>query len=390
MGPMREKRAGVSTFVAAMFLAVLCFAPSADAFIYWANGATIGRVNNDGSTANPNFITGQLEPCGLAVDSQHIYWANQAGGSIGRANLDGTGVNPNFITTNEMPCGVTLDGTHIWWTNQATSFANTGSVARANLDGSNPQVVFSTSAFVENPRGVGVGSDLVLWSNRSASPPSIGRAGVDGTPPPDKSFITTPVGSVPTWPTVGGGRVYFATVVGMSSFDLEGGSGLGSGIDAYGGIAIFGGKVYWANSTEGTVGRANLDMSSPEFAFIKDLGNPRGLAVDGGIPSNEFTTKVKRRKLIVSVKAPGTVSVSDAAAKKGTASVAAKKPRLLKSSSGSGGPPTIVVKLKLTKVASQTLTRKGKVKVRARITFTPEGAVANTRTSKLKLKSKRK
>jgi hypothetical protein len=349
----------------------------------------IGRINNDGSGANPNFITGQREPCGLAVDSQHIYWANQAGASIGRANLDGTAVNPTFLTTNVMPCGVALDGTRIWWTNQATSVGNTGSVGRANLDGSNPQVFFSGSGFVEGPLGVGVGSGFVFWSNRNASPPSIGRAGVDGTPPPDIDFITLPVSSAPAWPTVGGGRVYFATVVGLTSFDLEGGSGLGSGIDAYGGIAISGGKVYWANLAEGTVGRANLDMSSPEFALIKGLGNPFGLAVDGGTPSNSFTVKVKGKKLLVSVQAPGKVDAIDAAAG-GKAAAAAKKPRLLKPSTGSGGPPTIVVKLKLTKAASQTLSSTGKLKIRARITFTPEGAAPNTSTSKLKLKSKKK
>lgn len=96
----------------------LAFATPAKGFIYWANGSSIGRANNDGSGPNPNFITGQAEPCGLAVDSQHIYWANQAGGSIGRGNLDGTGINPNFIATDALPCGVALDGTHVWWANQ--------------------------------------------------------------------------------------------------------------------------------------------------------------------------------------------------------------------------------------------------------------------------------
>jgi hypothetical protein len=299
----REKRAVLGTILMAglVVVAALAIAPPAHGFIYWANDSSIGRADNDGSDANPNFIAGQAEPCGLAADSQHIYWANEGGASIGRANLDGTGIDPNFISTpGELPCGVALDGTRIWWANQLVpGGANTGSVARANLDGSNPQVMFSTSTFVEGPRGVGVGSDLVFWSNRNASPPSIGRAGVDPPPPPMKSFITLPAGSAPAWPTVGGGRVYFATTIGLTSFDLEGGTGLGSGIDAHGGIAIFGGKVYFANFTEGTVGRANLDMSSPEFAFMRGLGTPSGLAVDGGstpAPVSPASTPPRKKK----------------------------------------------------------------------------------------------
>src|SRR5215207_4567686 len=367
----------------------LAFATPAKGFIYWANGSSIGRANNDGSGPNPNFITGQAEPCGLAVDSQHIYWANQAGGSLGRGNLDGTGINPNFIATDALPCGVALDGTHVWWANQLVpGGANTGSVALANLDGSNPHVMFQAPQ-VDGPRGVGVGSDLVFWSNRNASPPSIGRAGVDGTPPPDDDFFTLPAGSAPAWPTVGGGRVYFATTIGLTSIPVEGGTGLGSGIDAYGGIAIFGGKVYFANFTEGTVGRANLDMSSPEFAFMTGLGTPSGLAVEGGIPSNEFSFSVKGKRLLVGVKFPGTVAVAESGMTRGASAAAKKRRRLLNPSSASGGPPTIEVRLALNKGAKRKLRQKGKVKVNARITFTPAGGVAKTQTARLTIKGKR-
>lgn len=106
--------------------------------------------------------------------------------------------------------------------------------------------------------------------------------------------------------------------------------------------------------------------------------------------TNTFSYRVKGRKLIVSIQASGKVSVSDAASPL-SASVAKKKRRLLlKPSSASGDPPTIAVALRLSKLAKQRLRQRGKVKVRTRITFTPQGGLANTQTAKLKIKGKKK
>jgi hypothetical protein len=109
----------------------------------------------------------------------------------------------------------------------------------------------------------------------------------------------------------------------------------------------------------------------------------------GELPSNAFTLgKVKGKTLPVSVSVPGSVSVVDAATPLSAA--AAKTKKLLKPSSASGGPPTISVKLLLTKLGNQKLREKGKVTVNARITFTPNRGIPKTVTQKLKIKSKRK
>jgi Kelch motif protein len=107
--------------------------------------------------------------------------------------------------------------------------------------------------------------------------------------------------------------------------------------------------------------------------------------------ANGFSVAVKGRKLLIRVQAGGKVSVSDAAARL-NASAAKKKRRrlLLKSSDASGDPPTIAVALHLSKLAKQRLRRTGRVAVRARITFAPEGGLANTQTAKLKVKSRKK
>jgi hypothetical protein len=97
--------------------------------------------------------------------------------------------------------------------------------------------------------------------------------------------------------------------------------------------------------------------------------------------SNAFSFAIKGRKLVVSVQASGRVSV---AAKK------QKRRLLLKSSGASGDPPTITVPLHLSKLAKQRLRRTGKLSMRARVTFVPQGGLANTRTAKLKIKGKRR
>ena len=106
--------------------------------------------------------------------------------------------------------------------------------------------------------------------------------------------------------------------------------------------------------------------------------------------TNTFSFRVKRRKLIVRVQASGKVAVVDAASPLSASAAKKKRRRLLKPSSGSGDPPKITVPLRLTKVAKSRLKKKGKVTVRARITFTPQGGLVNTQKAKLKIKRKSK
>jgi Kelch motif/Galactose oxidase, central domain len=108
--------------------------------------------------------------------------------------------------------------------------------------------------------------------------------------------------------------------------------------------------------------------------------------------TNAFRFTVKGRKLLVSVQATGKVSVSDAAARPNAAAANKKKKRrlLLKSSDASGDPPTLTVALRFSKRAKQRLRRTGRVGVRARITFAPQGGGPNTQTAKLKIKAKKK
>jgi hypothetical protein len=103
--------------------------------------------------------------------------------------------------------------------------------------------------------------------------------------------------------------------------------------------------------------------------------------------TNTFSFKLKGKRILVTVQATGKVTVSDAAAPL-SASTAKKRKLLLKPSSGSGDPPTIPVTLHLSKLGKSRLRQRGKLTVRARITFAPQGGVANTQIAKLKIRSK--
>ena len=108
-----------------------------------------------------------------------------------------------------------------------------------------------------------------------------------------------------------------------------------------------------------------------------------------------FTAKVKGRKLIVSVPSAGTVQVAGATSAKELSSGARaakrhKRKRLLRPSRASGGPGKIRLKLKLTGVANRALRQKGKLRVAATITFSPDAGFARTEAERLKVKTKRR
>jgi virginiamycin B lyase len=138
--------------------------------VYWTNHGfgplppgTIGQANLDGTGVNQSFIADPSTPLGLAVDSNHIYWANVFDGTIGRANLDGTGVNQSFITGAVAPVAVAVDSGHVYWADQGTCATTIcpdppppgdGTIGRANLDGTGVNLSFITGA--TRPDGVAV------------------------------------------------------------------------------------------------------------------------------------------------------------------------------------------------------------------------------------------
>jgi hypothetical protein len=161
-----------------------CGVAVAGGHIYWTSfgNMTIGRANLDGSDPDRTFISGVLSPCGVAVDGGHIYWGSFLGDSIGRADLNGNSVEETFVEGGEGPCGVATDGGHIYWSNWGGS-----TIGRAGIDGGSPDNDFVTG--LENPCGVAVDGSHVYWTNWNARDP-VGRANLDGSGVV-KSLVTT-------------------------------------------------------------------------------------------------------------------------------------------------------------------------------------------------------
>lgn len=402
-GRLRSAR---GTAVALAALACAALAPSASAYIYWANPSgesaqlgSIARADNDGSNVDLDWIPNLNDPRGVAVDEEHIYWVNRSTQSIGRANLDGTGVNVAFIPNAGGPDapvgGIALDAAHIWWTNFGDSVGDSGSIGRANLDGSgvNP-TYFTGSTLSRSPFGIAVGGPDVFWANTRINggpgTPAIGRSGLDGTPPPNGTFIDFggSSGLLPLLLTADSSRLYY--VVAYSGFPFAVGSvtleGANSQIvaqtSASGGLDVHGGTLYIANGAESTISRMNPDGTDSDYAFIRKVGSPAGLAVDGlSTPPGELTvgklTRNKRKgtaKLAVTVNGAGAVSVAGDGLKPATVQAP--------------GAGEVEVPIKATGSKRKALKRKGKVKVQPELTFTPAQGTPDSESTKLKLKRK--
>jgi hypothetical protein len=144
------------------------------------HSSTIGRANLDGTGVDQAFITGASDPCGVAVDAGHVYWANTgdyaAGGlaaTIGRAGIDGSNPDQQFIADarRSWSCGIAVDAGHVYWGSGVYT------VGRAALDGSTPAPGWL--AIERSPCGIAVDGGHVYWASGILL--GIGRAGLDGT-----------------------------------------------------------------------------------------------------------------------------------------------------------------------------------------------------------------
>ncbi len=263
----------------------LVFVPQAKAAVYWGGGLSFGHANLDGSLPFWPLPSGSFPAlsadggCDIAVDADHLYWANTSGGSIGRAGLDGYSADQDFIGGLSVPCGVAVDGSHIYWTELEGS-----TIGRANLDGSNVERSFIVGA--KRPCGVAVDATHIYWTNQGGK--SIGRANLDGTGV-DQDLVVGPL--LPCGIAVDSRYVYWgdqeANTIGRA--DLAGGEVEPAFISGAGepwSLAVDGSHIYWANrgtsgdNFDGGIGRARLDGGEPNRDLIPDAHSPTGVALD--------------------------------------------------------------------------------------------------------------
>jgi hypothetical protein len=123
------------------------------------------------------FAASALAACvsltGLAQARPHIFFDDETTGSIGRANLDGSHVQKKFIphanpaaTPNDLAAG----GSHVYW------IKRTGSLWRALTDGSHAEKIVGGVG-----QSVTEGGAFVFWGDDVNNSPTIGMASHDGS-----------------------------------------------------------------------------------------------------------------------------------------------------------------------------------------------------------------
>ena len=284
----------------------------------------------------------------MAVDGAHVYWTSPDTDTIGRANVDGTGVNQSFIAGASDPRGVAVVGAHVYWAN-----FDTETIGRANLDGTGVNQSFIAGA--SDPTAVAVDGAHVYWGGTG-----IGRANLDGTGA-DPSFIDLNALGV----AVDGAHVYWANLD-------TGGSAISS---------LYG--------TTGGIGRANLEGTGVVQCFIRSA-DAYGVAVDalgpppssdlGPPPSAEIRLgKAKLNKKRGSAKLTVNVPVGP-----GELFLAkTKKVQGQHKAPVQSGKRKLSVKARGT--AKTRLNKKGKAKVKAKVTYNPDCGPSNTQSMRIKL-----
>ena len=273
----------------------------------WVDGGAIyGLVGADVQ----RFAPGVDNAMNIAVDASNgkVYWTEQTGassGTINSANLDGSGATV-LTSILSVPMGIAVDtaGRKLYWT------ASSGKVKRANLNGSGSENVLQD---LSDPTDIVVSNGFIYWTEGGNSIRRVNSSGQKIVQDIAASLGT--VGGL----AVGGGKVYWAEKTGASSgtinsanLDGTGVTELVSTLSVPMGIAVdtAGRKVYWMSSS-GKVKRANLDGSRSE-KVVEGLGSPSEIVLSNSITVPTATTTPTTASNKYDVNSDGTVDNTDA------------------------------------------------------------------------------
>jgi hypothetical protein len=413
--------------------------------IYWANYSystlSFAHLDGSGSADLPTPGVTPNSPNGVGIDpaAGRLYWANHDSGVISFANLDGSGGSnlPTGAATVSNAGGAAIDpGTgRIYWANHGLA-----AISFANLDGSGGGDVTTGGATLSQPSGVAVDptTDRIYWPNVDDS---IGFARLDGSGggnlPTGEATVHGPRG-VAIDP--GAGRIYWVNQVGAkvsyANLDGSGGGDLPLGMAQGGEVSfpvllkapaaigtplvtggssphstlsctaewapdLLGSFLYRAPSNTslqwsrdgtdipGATGASFTATAAGDYSCRATASNFAGSTTQVStphrisLPSNSFKVgklKLNRRKgtakLAIFVPGPGKMTLAGA----GLVRQGANSRR--------GGKLSLTIKPRGKK--KHKLEQKGKVKVRAKLTFVPTGGTARTVKKKMVLKMRRR
>jgi sugar lactone lactonase YvrE len=227
----------------------------------------------------------------LPSTTGHLYWADNGNGTyttgtIMRANPDGT--SPvTLVTGQSFTEGLAVNSNAIYWANMTTA----GSIMWAGLVGGNPATFEYPEYF---PDGVAVDSSHVYWAVTAAG--GIGSGTImeaNLTPGPATTLISGLTD--PAWVAVDSTHIYWSESGSGSSAtgtiwqaNLNGTNPmtLVTGQFFPQGVAVDSSHLYWADPGDaqlqnGTIMKANLNGTHP-IAIETGQASPAGVTVNGG------------------------------------------------------------------------------------------------------------
>ena len=269
--------------------------------MYWIN-VNSGTLHRLVGAEVENLVPSVRNATGLAIDvaGSKLYWTERTGDSTGRirrANLDGTNVQL-VKELKSVPHGIALDaaGRKLYWT------ASSGKIKRANLNGSGSENVVPGG--LESPKGLAldVSGGKVYWTEMSGG---IRRANLDGS---NVEAVATGLGT-PMNIVIFDNTVYWTEKIGENRGEIRFVNLQGNVVTRNTstqsfpvGIAVDAveNKLYWTTS-RGQIGRQNLDGSNLQSNFVTGLDAPGAFVLNVETPMDVETPVAATTDAVVSV-----------------------------------------------------------------------------------------
>ena len=208
-------------------------AAAGEATLFWLDGGLVRQSDLDGMSIRNVIDFGSDVGQDLAVDlaGGKAYVIDAGSGTIRRANLDGSATE-TIVSGLRRPDGIALDG-------EGKVYFAAGGIYRADLDGSNRQTLIDSLPWPQDI-ALDMSNSMMYWVDRASS--RIQRARLDGSGLED--LVTR-------------------------------GLRLPEGIA----LDVSGGKIYWTDRDTGKLQRVNLNGSTVEDVIV-GLRNPHSVAFD--------------------------------------------------------------------------------------------------------------
>ena len=235
--------------------------------LYWATGGKIQRGDLDGSNIE-EVVNREAASIALDATNGKLYWTQENDG-IFRANLsDGTNiehlVRDNIWSISGGRIALDVAGGKIYWTN-----GETNSIFRANLNGTNSEEVLKL--FVGTPLDIAldVAGGKMYWTQWQGNA-SISRANLDGS---NVELLINPGDRRGIALDVVGGKMYWTDGrdgIGMSNLDGSNITNFETPDFTMGDIILDlqNGRMYWVDGEGFELRRGNLDGSQQQ-AILK-------------------------------------------------------------------------------------------------------------------------